>query len=278
MRYPWTKMEDKSPIQIRYFTGTGNSLRVAEICRQQFEAAGHPVTLAPIGRGESPEAMGDGLLGLCFPVYSLGAPRIVRQFIFRLVSPAAPRASFVIATSGDPNSVGWALVHARKALTRKGFDVCRTEAVHMPNNWLPMSEVPPPAEAAEILSRGEETASEIARGILAGEERHAPLDLSSFGPLLSWLMRVAFHGLGVRRLWRFFRTSERCIGCGQCARRCPTASIRMEKGKPHWTRTCEQCLRCMNLCSSRAILQFESIGHGSRRNRYREPHFMPDVR
>jgi ferredoxin/flavodoxin len=270
-------MEEKRSVRIRYFTGTGNSLRVADICRQQCEAAGYTVTMAPIGRDEGGEETGEALLGLCFPVYSLGAPRIVRKFISRMKTPATTRKGFVIATAGDLKGAGWALVHAREALQRKGFDVISTSLVPMPNNWLPMSEVPSPAEAAPILARGEQMAHAIARGVLAGEERHEPLDLSAYGPVPSWLMRVAFHGLGVRRLWFFFRVSDRCKGCGQCARICPTASIRMEKGKPHWTRTCEQCLRCMNLCPSRAILQFESIGHGSTRNRHREPHFMPEL-
>ena len=72
-----------------------------------------------------------------------------------------------------------------------------------------------------------------------------------------------------------FQTNEKCTGCGLCARQCPTGSLAMRAGKPVWSETCEQCMRCYNYCPQRAILQLEPLLHGSRRRAHRLPGFDP---
>ncbi len=261
--------------QISYFTGTGNSLRAADLCRQALEAAGYETALNEIRRGAAPVLDGVDLFGLCCPVYSLGAPRIVREFLQSLPAVPSPVRAFVLATAGDAQDVGWTMQEAATALGAKGFDVVVADAVEMPNNWLPMSYVPTAAEAAEILAAAESKISQTVAALLAGRRIVRPLDLGSMGRVRSAMLHGAFHRLGIRRLWFFFRTSDACTGCGQCARICPTQSISMVKSRPRWSRTCEQCLRCMHFCPSRAITQFELMGKGSARNRYHEPHFTP---
>ena len=134
---------------------------------------------------------------------------------------------------------------------------------------------PPAAKAtAAILASGESKATAAARTFIAGERFEKALHLMKFGPLGSGLMRLSFK-LGVKRLWSKFRTNDDCTSCGLCAGSCPTGSIVMDGGHPRWSKSCEQCMRCFNICPSRAILQLESIGKGSTRERWIEPHFQP---
>ncbi len=261
--------------QISYFTGTGNSLRAAELCRQALEAAGYETALSEIRRGSVPDLNGFDFVGLCCPVYSLGAPRIVREFLQSLPAVSSPVRAFVLATAGDEQDVGWTVQEAKAALTAKGFDVVLADAVEMPNNWLPMSYVPTADEAAEILATAEAKINRAVAALLAGTRVLRPLNVEKYGRVRSAMLHGAFHRLGVRRLWFLFRTNDACNGCGKCARICPTQSISMVDGRPRWSRTCEQCLRCMNFCSLRAITQLEFLGKGSTRNHYHEPHFVP---
>ena len=264
-------------VLISYFTGTGNSLRVADLCREAYARGGYFAELSEITNdGKVPEADFD-VYGFCFPVYSLDAPRIVRDFVKRIGQRPSPRSAFVIVTAGDRDDVGWALVHTREALERRGFKVTRTDLVTMPNNWLPFSYVPTGEEAEELLLQAERRSEEIVRSLIAGEQYHKPLNVQKFGVIASALIRTMFHSLGIKRLWFLFRTNTSCTGCGQCERICPTASILLREGTPQWSRTCEQCMRCINFCPSHAITQLEAIGKGSRRNRYHEPHFHPET-
>ena len=51
-----------------------------------------------------------------------------------------------------------------------------------------------------------------------------------------------------------FRATDTCISCGLCARICPTGTIVMEQGKPHWKgKDCVQCTACIHRCPVRAI-------------------------
>lgn len=55
-----------------------------------------------------------------------------------------------------------------------------------------------------------------------------------------------------RRTKPFYATSE-CISCGLCARNCPTQTIKLIDGKPHWGDHCYQCTACINHCPVQAI-------------------------
>jgi NAD-dependent dihydropyrimidine dehydrogenase PreA subunit len=57
------------------------------------------------------------------------------------------------------------------------------------------------------------------------------------------------------RFWlaKLFFASSACDGCGLCAEKCPTASIRMRGGRPFWKFSCESCMRCLNVCPRKAV-------------------------
>jgi len=46
----------------------------------------------------------------------------------------------------------------------------------------------------------------------------------------------------------FFRTDEKCIGCGICAKVCPAEDIVIEDGKPRWLVHCESCMVRFQWC------------------------------
>jgi Pyruvate/2-oxoacid:ferredoxin oxidoreductase delta subunit len=52
-------------------------------------------------------------------------------------------------------------------------------------------------------------------------------------------------------------SSNKCVGCGRCARFCPNNAIQMRnigaKKRPYWTYHCENCMRCMGYCKKEAV-------------------------
>jgi ferredoxin len=276
-------MNETPGVSLRYFTGTGNSKRIAETCASEFEAAGCRADLSSILSG-GPPLEGATMAAFVFPVYSLDLPRIARRYLEGLPPARGKPRALLLVTGGNEDDCGWALIEGCRVLRERGYDPAFADLVQMPNNWGAFMRVPAGEEASAILAAGEAKTRAAAKAFLAGERYAKPLSLPVFGPLGSRLMR-AFFKLGLKRLWTKFRASDACTGCGLCARSCPMKSIVMEASRPahgpirgarpRWSASCEQCMRCFNLCPSRAIHQLEAIGHGSRHERWIEPRFKP---
>ncbi len=260
-------------IQLKYFTGTGNSLKIIDTCREIFVQNDHEVNISEIKPGEFNMEESD-ILGFCFPVYAFGIPRICRKYLKSIHRFKKLQKVFVLITAGDSDESGFAIHECAQILKKKNGTLIYSSVIQMPINWT-TSPVPPfpPAkeEAAEIIKNGVEQARIIARDIMNKEIRlHRfiyPKRYTRFGFYKDyWLFKY----MGVPNLWRTFKTYDTCNGCQNCSRICPTKSIRIVENKPVWSSTCEQCMRCVNFCPKEAI--YQSMGGDTKgKNRYFEP-------
>jgi ferredoxin len=257
---------------IRYFSGTGNSWRIASVCTDTFRSSGYETDLESIRRGWPPLPATDAAC-FCFPVYSLDLPRIASAYLRRLPPSERQVPAFLLVTGGDPDNCGWAIESGVRLLAERGYPVRIAELIQMPDNWTPFHSAPEPVAAERMTGRGVETARKLTERFLTGEMCVKPVSLRKFGRLGSMLLRVLFHRRGVFKLWQLFRVTGTCNGCGLCERACPTGSIRMQAGRPVWSITCEQCMRCLNYCPSRSITQLDFLLHGSSHRAYHYPGF-----
>ena len=119
---------------------------------------------------------------------------------------------------------------------------------YIANDWYPELETP------EIERRIRDSAGRldgIASAIRAGERlksRHVWLfELLITVPYNP--VRVRF-GQGVKD----FHATDKCVGCGKCAKLCPLNRISLEGGKPVWRgKSCAHCMSCIQNCPAEAI-------------------------
>jgi ferredoxin len=264
-------------IELRYFTGTGNSLKVMDTCKSVFLAEGHQVNISEIKASELGIPASD-ILGFCFPVYAFGIPRISRNYLKSLDRFNPRQKAFVLITAGDAGESGFAVSECKRILKSKNCDVFYSDVIQMPINWTTSPKPPfPPSmdEAKTIIQKGvaqtTSDAGEILARIVKTHKFSIPERYSVFKFYWDYL---SFKYLGIQNMWRMFHTYETCTGCGICEKICPTGSIILSGGKPVWSPTCEQCMRCVNFCSHEAI--YQSFGGDTKgKHKYSEPDFKP---
>lgn len=261
-------------IELRYFSGTGNSWKILDTCKNVFTENRHTASIAPIKINEQLPSDAD-IIGFCFPVYAFGIPRICRRYLKQLQQFGNPQNVFVIITAGKCDEAGFSVTECIKILQKKNVQTIYSAVVEMPINWTTYMNPPSKDKALAIIEKGIKQATEISEDILKGTHKYhrlnIPQNYSRFGLYKEYYL---FRYLGLQNMWRSFNVYGSCNGCGLCEKICPTGSIKMNTNKPTWSSSCEQCMRCVNFCPREAI--YQPMGGGtSGRNRYHVHDFRP---
>lgn len=264
-------------IDLRYFTGTGNSFKILDTCREVFIRFNHETTILEINPEGSFPGESD-LLGFCFPVYAFGIPRICRKYLKSMYRFKDRQKVFVLITAGGSDESGFSVAESEKILRHKNCDIVYTGVIQMPINWTtsPVPPFPPSKEeAAMIIKEGVELAKMMAHDIISGIRKYHEFDYPvRYTRIRFYKDYWLFKYMGIQNMWRTFKVYNTCNGCRLCSIICPTGSIKIEKNKPVWSSTCEQCMRCVNFCPNESIYQSmggETLG----KNKYHEPDFKP---
>ena len=247
---------------IYYFSGTGNSLKVARDLAA--ELGGAEIVPIPKAIKEAPIEPQASCVGIVFPVYVWGQPLIVNSFIDKL-SLSKNTYVFAIATYGG--MPGATLKQTAKQLESKGSRLHAGFGITMPGNYTPMYGAIPEERQNSMFQKEIARIKEIAEIIKNGIE-HKP-ETSNF--LANCIFSGIIYKLGAPRLPKSdksFWVDEKCNSCSICEKVCPVKNIKIIDGKPTWQGRCEQCMACLQWCPKEAI-QFGK--KTADRKRYRCP-------
>lgn len=258
-------------VGIVYFSGTGNTWRVAEQYANALAAQQHKAGLLPVESLDTPERCealaAYDLLGMGYPIHFWRTPRLVTE-LFEHLPRSQGQPVFLFATAQF--DVGAAFDLARGALERKGYAVLHEARYYTGCDYYFSAKARQLSneQIARQFAWIEADVREAVGDILGGRERHI---------YASDLQRIAFSGLAWRayraalpRLIRSWRADERCTRCGLCERACPTHNIRVSDGGVTFGRECILCLRCLGICPAEAI-QFGALTR--KMGRYLAPGF-----
>jgi len=255
-------------IGIAFFSGTGNTWRVAQHYAAALQQHGHVADLLPIERPTDYAALDQyDLLGLGYPVYAWSRPYQVETWL--RVLPYGAQDVFVFTTAGGAE--GSTHLATRRCLATKGYRVCHEVAYH-PDCHYHFQAAPRHFPEAEIEVRYDAcrpTVEQAVGEILAGQERLHPPSLAGRLGITELIWRFYCVGCPTNR-W-FFRVGSACNGCGLCARLCPAGNITLIDGRPHYGPRCSACLRCVSVCPQSAIVCGPARQRGGR---YLAPGYM----
>jgi Pyruvate/2-oxoacid:ferredoxin oxidoreductase delta subunit len=249
-------------LTLYYRTGTGNSYRVATWLAEAAEARGlavHVVSIDGAQPGAELQPGPEHLLALTLPTHGFTAPWSMIRFVLGL--PRRPGMHAVVLPSRAGSKMGKRLLPGMEGtagyllaaiLVLKGYDVRGVRGIDMPSNWTAVHPGFGPEAVTAISERGRAQALAFIGLILAGERRMQGRICLALG-LLLLPVSLGYFFVGRFLLAKLFFAGERCNGCGQCAEACPKHAIRMWRGRPYWTYSCESCMRCMGYCPQKAV-------------------------
>lgn len=228
---------------IYYFSGTGNSLMIANDLAREMQCA-KPVSMA----GYQGTILTDAeVIGLVFPVYYLNVPELVKDFASRLQinNPSA----FVFAVANCGGDAGNTLYNLNRLLTAEGHGLGAGFVLKMPDNSIIFKTPLPERTRDYVLEK--QTVKRIADIVTRKEPENALFRFNRLSDILGKIIAGSFRSvIGIKK-----KTcdNQKCSRCGLCEKLCPVGNITIQNEKVQWGRSCRECFACIHGCPNHAI-------------------------
>jgi ferredoxin len=236
---------------IFYFSATGNSLSLSRSLASELGNC-EVVSIAKAIQKNTVD-INSAIVGLIFPVYAWGMPRIVEEFIQKIQIPDDCYVFAIVTCVAIPGNT---LKDLKKLLLTKGIQLQAgfvTKAARsslMKLNSLDKVITRLDTRRARI-KLFDERLPELAASIKA-RVRKSP-------ETSNWAANVfgsMFHKMGIsafKTIDAQFTINSDCTLCGTCARICPRNNIELTTNGPTFRHNCELCHACIQWCPKFAI-------------------------
>lgn len=232
-----------------YFTGTGNSLYAAKLLEE------NRFSIPQIMNSDT-LSFEDERIGIVCPVYGHEMPLMVKKFIKEATFNT--KYFYIILTYGKRHANAVEL--AKKYVKSVGKQVDYITTVLMADNFLPVFDM---AEEA-TLEKNVETQLSVVKSDIT-EKIHGFQKVSLEDRIVHNTMMLAFIGKIPEAVWSDFNFTDKCTGCGVCAKVCPAGCIDIENNRAYRTsQGCQACYACIHSCPIAAIKMNVIMGYSEK--------------
>jgi len=243
-----------------YFSGTGNSKKVAELFCQEMDAACHSIE-EDIDFGELIDA--NEVIGFCYPVYMSRVPRIMREFVDMHMDKLGGKKLVVFCTqlllSGDGARAFAAL------FPKNHVEVVYAEHFFMRNNVSNVLILPMSSDKGieRCVVRARRKVQTVCRDIKNRKVKRRGFNVVSQG---LGLIQGVFLNTVEKMANDSVKITDNCTNCRICVTVCPMQNLAFENERIAHKHNCTMCYRCINKCPEKAI----TTGyHGKVRKQYK---------
>ena len=231
---------------VLYFTGTGNSKFVAVALAEALEDSVMSMN-SVMQRGGTLSVYSGKPYVIVAPIHAWRYPQAVEQMLAEAEFGGCREVYCIAAMGENSGSADKALA---KLFAEKGMDFKGFCGVVMPNNYIPGWDVDTEEEVRQMYAAAVPKVRALAEKIKAGQTIRKD-DKTPLAWLMSGFVNYGFRNFALKK--QVFTVSESCIGCGICAKNCPTSNIFVYDGKANFGENCTSCYSCLHRCPVRAI-------------------------
>lgn len=249
----------KTPIEVYYFSGTGNSLHVAKELQNRIPE----MELVPIAGLLSKDSVKSnvGTVGFVFPTHGMTLPIPVKQFLKKLDLESATYI-FAIATRGGTKCFAFSKIDTLLKKQGKHLDACLV--LNMPSNDPKLKDwqMATPEKIAHLESEVNHRLDAF-QDVIINKEPYRVTDTDyvdfPYSYPVNYLMeRLVLFGVRFAEydgLKDYFYADSKCVGCGTCEKVCLSNKIKMVDKKPVWQKSvkCHMCYSCLNYCPEQSV-------------------------
>ncbi|MDR3150011.1 MAG: EFR1 family ferrodoxin [Oscillospiraceae bacterium] len=230
---------------IYWFSGTGNSYDAAKRIADSIGAE-----LYPVAECAGQERVDDGeVVGIVFPVFADGLPKMVSKFVETLKLPNAKYVFAVVTCGGSAGACAGLLADL---LGKNGIKLSYAAELVTVDNYIVFGGQDA-ANPAPKLAAADVNIRRIIQDIQECKTIEPNPSANSYG------------GPDFSQFDKDFIVTERCTKCGLCAKICPAKNIEFSAGtRISFRHRCEQCLACLHWCPREAI-EFQTATIGKKR-------------
>ena len=225
---------------IIWFSGSGNSFAVARKLAEKTQD-----TLLHLNDAPAADLTGEKVIGLVYPTYSYDAPLKVKEMLGSIRFPKDAYLWVVVTCGSTP---GNSIFTVRKILQQQDVEIAYSRIISMPDSSAVCFGNDAHGQAAKldaVPAQLEQIAGEINGRVRRLEHAGRTFSGTTVNSKLFFPIATAAVKQDVN--------TDKCIGCGICAKVCPNGNITVVDKKAKVGPHCTQCLSCVHFCPQQAM-------------------------
>lgn len=234
------------------FSGTGNTLAVANLYKRFFEQlnteASVDIYRVSAKSGEIPSPENYDLVGIGYPIHAFYAPEPIIK-LCKALPEVENKRTFIFKSSGEGLHINdCSSQKLIKILTKKGYDTVMERHIVMPYNMIYRHKN---EMARQMWIYAHALVDLNCRELLADKREKVKRTFLK----TMWVAPVGYieqrfahmHGTA------FKVNPKKCVQCNKCVNACPQNNIKFEDGKYKFGHDCVLCMGCSFGCPKDAI-------------------------
>ncbi|MCS5422568.1 MULTISPECIES: EFR1 family ferrodoxin [Psychrilyobacter] len=239
---------------IVYFSGTGNTYKVAEVFKERLLTANYKVDLVDISQWSSKLRDYD-LFIIGSPTYSKVASAKVFNFIDEYIEYEDNKSKDFITYTTHSWGESYGHMTLKKHLNKSGYNVISAQSFLMPNGFYMMNHEK--NTEIEIQSMYRDVIKKINNMMEFYFNGKPQIDKKSI--IKQVLFETMYKALNKGWIPNFANKylkvdGDKCTLCTLCVKKCPNHNIKIRDNKIIFNDHCLACAKCLNICPKNAYL------------------------